>query len=339
MMTDRGLRRCAMSFSHNILHGCADLRTVLRIFVTPNSPDNMKSDQLTFVLFGNDYRKNATATVSKILTFLLDRGAKIYMETALHDYLATHEPRLCEGIEPFGSIDVDADFAISMGGDGTFLRAAAHVIDRNIPLLGINTGRLGYLADVHPCDVESALSVILDGKYTLEQRSVLQVTCGASELLAHPYALNDIAILKRDNASMIDIKTIVDEEHIITYRADGLIVSTPTGSTAYSLSNGGPIMVPQAPIIGLTPVAPHSLGIRPLVLSDDVEIQLHVASRSHNYLVAVDGRSVSCSDDNPLIIRKAPRQLPMLKTGRQSYFTTLKEKMMWGRDNREEECP
>ena len=148
------------------------------------------------------------------------------------------------------------------------------------------------------------------------------------------HALNDIAVLKRDNASMISIRTSINGEYLVTYQADGLIVSTPTGSTAYSLSNGGPIIVPQTGILCLTPVAPHSLNIRPMVISDDSEITLTVESRNHNFLIAVDGQSAKCSEKTRLTIRKAPYNIKIVKRSSQKYFSTLRQKMMWGADTR-----
>ena len=149
-----------------------------------------------------------------------------------------------------------------------------------------------------------------------------------------PFALNDIAVLKRDNAAMISVRTCINGEYLVTYQADGLIVSTPTGSTAYGLSNGGPIIVPDADILCLTPVAPHSLNVRPIVINDDSEITLEVESRSHNFLVAIDGRSEKLLESPRLTIRKAPYTINIVKRDSRSYFSTLREKMMWGADHR-----
>lgn len=167
-------------------------------------------------------------------------------------------------------------------------------------------GRLGFLADIVPTEAESALDSLYRGDYTLENHSVICVEADGKPLPGVSHALNDIAVLKRDNASMISIRTSINGEYLVTYQADGLIVSTPTGSTAYSLSNGGPIIVPQTGILCLTPVAPHSLNIRPMVISDDSEITLTVESRNHNFLIAVDGQSAKCSEKTRLTIRKAP---------------------------------
>ena len=178
------------------------------------------------------------------------------------------------------------------------------------------------------------LDNIFAGQYDIEERVVIQLDAGAESLEGCPFALNDIAILKRDTASMISIRASVNGEYLVTYLADGLVISTPTGSTAYSLSVGGPIIMPQAGILSLTPVAPHTLNIRPIVISDDVEIKLEVESRSHNYLVAIDGRSVKLKEGTILTIKKASFVTRIVKCRNYSYFSTLRTKLMWGADLR-----
>ena len=195
-------------------------------------------------------------------------------------------------------------------------------------------GRLGFLANVLPSEIKETLDDIYNGNFDIDERSVIKIESENEAIETYPYALNDISILKRDNASMITIHASIDGEYLVTYQADGLIVSTPTGSTAYSLSNGGPIIVPRGGILSLTPVAPHSLNIRPIVLSDDVEIRLEVESRSHNYLVAIDGRSETLEESTVLSIRKAPFVIRIVKRRTHSYFSTLRTKLMWGADLR-----
>lgn len=224
--------------------------------------------------------------------------------------------------------------ALSIGGDGTFLKTASRVGNKRIPILGINTGRLGFLADISPEQMEEAFDEIYQHKYQTEERRVLHLLCKGQILKGYPYGLNEIAILKRDSSSMITIHAYINGELLNVYQADGLIVSTPTGSTGYSLSVGGPILVPQSGTISLTPVAPHSLNVRPIVIRDDWEITLQVESRSHNFLVAVDGRSETCREGCQLTIRKANYPIYIVKRCQHSFFNTLREKMMWGADNR-----
>ena len=196
-------------------------------------------------------------------------------------------------------------------------------------------GRLGFLANVAPEEIKDVLDNVFEGQFEIEERAVIQLEADGKALENCPFALNDIAILKRDNAAMISIKASVNDEYLVTYLADGLVISTPTGSTAYSLSVGGPIIVPQSGILSMTPVAPHSLNIRPIVISDEAEIKLEVKSRSHNFLAAVDGRSEKLSEGVTLKIRKAPHKVRIVKVYGQRFFSTLREKLMWGADTRQ----
>lgn len=294
----------------------------------------MASRKMKFALFGNIYQSRKSAGISRIMECLAARGAEVLVESRFYDYLTATDKIEPGSAEVFESDDFAADFVISMGGDGTLLRAAGHVGGKNIPILGVNTGRLGFLADIVPCEIEEAIDSLYNGSYAIEEHSVIQAEADGRPLADVCSALNDIAVLKRDNASMITIHAEVNGELLVTYQADGLIVCTPTGSTAYSLSNGGPIMVPHTGTICLTPVAPHSLNIRPIVIPDDATVTLTVESRSHNFLIAVDGRSEKCAENTRLTIHKAPYSIKIVKRSSQSYFATLREKMMWGADGR-----
>lgn len=295
----------------------------------------MESRKFKFALFGNIYQKKKSANIQKIMSHLSSRDAEVCVERMFYEFLVS-AGKLAEGSVPvFDGCDFTADYVISMGGDGTLLRAAGYVGDKNIPILGINMGRLGFLADIVPADTDSALDSLYRGDYTLEEHAVIGIEADGKPLSGISHAINDIAVLKRDNASMIMIRACVNGEYLVTYQADGLIVSTPTGSTAYSLSNGGPIIVPKAGILCLTPVAPHSLNVRPIVVPDDSEITLTVCSRSHNFLIAVDGRSEKCAENTMITIRKAPYNIKIVKRSSQRYFSTLREKMMWGADPRD----
>ena len=289
---------------------------------------------LRFALFGNIYQAKKSVSIQKILSFLSERKAEIYIEKDFFEFLTKGQHLEVKATRIFEGRDFDADFVISMGGDGTLLKAAHYVGDKNIPIMGVNMGRLGFLADVGPSDIERALKALYAGNFILEDHAVIQVDAEGKTFETCPCALNDIAVLKRDNASMISIRTNVNGEYLVTYQADGLIVSTPTGSTAYSLSNGGPIIVPESDILCLTPVAPHSLNIRPIVVRDDAVISITVESRNHNFLIAIDGRSEKCDEGTRLTIRKAPYSIRIVKRNGHKYFTTLREKMTWGLDNR-----
>ena len=276
---------------------------------------NMSEHKLVFAIYGNAYKRQA------ILPFI--ERAVAYLES--HHATPLVEPENIEGV----------DYVISMGGDGTFLEAANKVGDREIPILGVNMGRLGFLADVLPSEIETTLDHVLRGDHIIEDRTVIKLETNGETIECNPFALNDIAVLKRDSASMISIRAYVNGDFLVNYQADGLIIATPTGSTAYSLSNGGPIIVPQSGSLCITPVAPHSLNIRPIVINDTSVIELEVCSRSHNFLVAVDGRSMKMAEETRLTIRKAPYTIKLIKLKSQRYFSTLHEKLMWCADTRQ----
>ncbi|HEY9551931.1 MAG TPA: NAD kinase [Prevotella sp.] len=295
----------------------------------------MTSRKLKFAVFGNECQTKKSVSIQKIFTLLADKGGELYIDRPFYDYLTNVQGIEIKASGVFEDYNFDVDYVISLGGDGTFLRAASKVGAKGTPILGINMGRLGFLADVLPAEAEEAIDAIFSGQFEIEKHGVIQMEAEGEPVEGCPYALNDIAVLKRDNASMISIRICIDNEYLVTYQADGLIVSTPTGSTAYSLSNGGPIMVPQSGILCLTPVAPHSLNIRPIVISDKAVITLTVASRSHNFLAAVDGRSEKLLESTKVTIRRAPYDVNIVKRPNQRYYATLREKMMWGADTRE----
>ena len=286
----------------------------------------MSKRKLRFALFGNIYQSRKSAATQKVLSWVSVYGAELYVDEEYYRFLTEDQRLDVLATRVLKNDDFDADFVISMGGDGTFLKAAARVGNKGIPILGVNMGRLGFLADVNPDDIEHTLRALHEGHYEVESRAVIEVN-------GH-YALNDIAILKRDTASMISIRATIDGQLLNTYQADGLIISTPTGSTAYSLSNGGPIIVPGTNVLALTPVAPHSLNTRPIVIPDSGVIELDVESRSTSILLAVDGRSMACQEGTKLVVTRAPYNIKVVKRPGQRYFNTLREKMMWGADAR-----
>ena len=287
-----------------------------------------------FALFGNIYQSKKSAHVLRLLSILGKYQAEVFIDKEFYQFLTKDQKMDIPVAGVFDGDDFEADMVLSMGGDGTFLKAASHVGKKNIPILGINTGRLGFLADVAPEEMEETFKEIYRGQYKIEDRSVLQAFSREQALKGYPCGLNEIAVLKRDSSSMITIHTSINGAYLTTYQADGLVISTPTGSTAYSLSIGGPVIVPQSKTIAITPVAPHSLNIRPIVINDDWEITLDVESRSHNFLVAIDGRSETCREGTRLTIRKADYNIKVIKRSNQIFFHTLRNKMMWGADGR-----
>lgn len=286
-------------------------------------------------IFGNLFQPEKSVSIQKLLHIMEQHGVEIMIDAPFYEYITGKLGIAVPKVELITSDDFQADVVVSMGGDGTFLEAATRVGDREIPILGINMGRLGFLADFTPDDIEEAVAQICRKELRVERRSVLEVQYSSGNPQGYPYALNEVAVLKRDNSSMISIRVDIDGEYLTTYQADGLIINTPTGSTGYALSVGGPVMAPGSGTIGIVPVAPHSLNVRPITLCHNVEVTLTVESRSHNFLVAIDGRSEKCVEGAKIIIRKAPYKVKVLKRSGGSFFHTLRSKLMWGNDIRE----
>lgn len=295
----------------------------------------MAHSTLRFLLFGNVHQSQKNKYVATVLQKLKDLNIDTHIEEQFARYIENELGIKTDFCHTFSSSRlISADAAISIGGDGTFLSTAAQIGNSNIPILGINTGHLGFLADVSPDAIRLSLEALCAGDYIIEERKVLAVSKNGQLSANYPYALNEVAILKHDNSSLIDIETRIDGHFLTNYLADGLIISTPTGSTAYSLSVGGPILEPQSRTICLSPVAPHSLSVRPVVVHDSVEIHLKIHSRSHNFLLSCDGHSESLPDTTYIDIRCAPHTIRVIKIEHKHFFDTLREKMMWGIDQR-----
>ena len=289
---------------------------------------------MKFALLGNVFQSKKSAAIQQVLSTLADFGAEVFIDQEYYDFLCGNLHIVPNAVKVFSDDDFDADFVISMGGDGTFLKAASRVREKQIPILGVNMGRLGFLADVCPDDIERCVEALHNDDFSIESRALIEVSTDGEPLEGFNCALNDVAILKRDTASMISVRASINGQYLNTYQADGLVISTPTGSTAYSLSNGGPIIVPGTKVFSMTAVAPHSLNVRPIVLADSSIIELEVESRSHNFLVAIDGRSEKCKEGVKLTLRRAPYDIQVVKRPDHRYFNALREKMMWGADSR-----
>ena len=285
-------------------------------------------------LFGKSYNTDKVNCALHIILKLQQLGIDVLVTEDFMPVLHEHAPDVIERVHSFSFGDCQADLAISIGGDGTFLYTAEHLRNRPIPILGVNLGRLGFLAEVTPEFLNEALEHIATGNYNLNERSVIEVKTSGENIETYPFALNDVALLKHDNASLIDVETRVDGELLTKYVADGLVISTPTGSTAYSLSVGGPVLDPQSATFCLSPVAPHSLTMRPIVLRDDVEIKLKVHSRTERFLLSIDGRSQSFSTDTEVTLAKASYNVSVVHLHPNSFFRALSKKMMWGEDIR-----
>ncbi len=236
----------------------------------------------------------------------------------------------------YKELDSSFDFFITVGGDGTILRAVTFVRDSNIPIVGINTGRLGFLATVQKEEITTAVELLLKQDYIVKQRSLLSVRTSPTieSLSSLNFALNEVAVSRKNTASMISIETYLDDEYLNSYWADGLIIATPTGSTGYSLSCGGPVITPQAKSFALTPIAPHNLSARPLVIPDDTKIKFKVSGRENEFVLSLDSRITTINSDTEIYIEKSSFKLKMVQIKQQTFIKTLREKLLWGQDNR-----
>lgn len=291
---------------------------------------------MTVAIFGNSMKIDMPNEVSHLLDFLQRRGIEVRLsqelrqELNLRNYAPFPEEWISDNGEWRPQNGEAIDFALSIGGDGTFLTTAAAIGNKNIPIIGVNMGHLGFLADVQTKNVDLIMEQLVAGKYTIEQRTLLQVTCSEGGHITYPYALNEVAVLKQGLSSMITVLVKLNEEEVINMEADGLVISTATGSTAYNLSVGGPIMVPQARGVVLSPVSSHSLSVRPLVIPDNWKIDLKVYSRNASYMLSIDGRSQILSDEVDIHIEKAPYTIKVVQVGENSFMNSLKSKMLWG---------
>jgi len=297
---------------------------------------------MTIAVFGNAMKPQTLVEVRHILEFMTGKGVHVLLSQELRQELNLREypgfPENWDSDEqPENVYGEPIDFALSVGGDGTFLTSAAVIGDKNIPVLGVNVGHLGFLADVQSQDLDEILQKLVAGEYTIERRSLLNVKVLDKEgilrndLVMAPNALNEVAILKQGLTNMLSIETRVNGELLHTYHSDGLVLSTPTGSTAYNLSIGGPLVVPQNKAIILTPIAPHSLTVKPIVVPDDWTFDIRINSRYDTYMVSVDGRSQSLSTDMSLHIERAAYTIKVVQIGDNSFLKSLRTKLNWGK--------
>lgn len=290
---------------------------------------------MRIAVFGNTHQNKYLNGISLLFKTLGKYDITIEIQEKFHNYLCLTMPETLPACEIIKNDDFSADVAISLGGDGTFLRTAKLISHKNIPIVGINTGHLGYLTDATMNEVEQVITDIINNRYKIECRTLLEVIpTDATMTINDPYALNEVAILRQDTSSMISVETSVNGTNFTTYLGDGLIISTPTGSTAYNLSVGGPILDPTSQNIVLSPISPHSLTMRPLVLRDDAEITIKAQSRSEMFNISIDGCSNPFPIGSSFIIRKAPYTIKVIQSIRHNFVDTLRGKLMWGTDVR-----
>ena len=289
-------------------------------------------------IFGRFYNETTTISVETLFNYLLKKNVDAYIETEFYDLIKdeSHNIKDFESFKTFSLLDKSFDLLVSVGGDGTILRAITFVKDLGIPIIGINTGRLGFLATIQVDGIQGAIQDIIDGKYKISERSLLSIetTPKNEDITSLNFALNEIAVSRKNTTSMITVETHLDGEFLTSYWSDGLIVSTPTGSTGYSLSCGGPVITPGTNSFVLTPIAPHNLSARPLIIPDSTEIQLRVSGREENHLVSLDSRIATLDNGTLIKIKKASFKIKMIDLLNESFLVTLRKKLLWGEDKR-----
>jgi NAD+ kinase len=293
---------------------------------------------MKIAIFGQYYQNNTHEIVEKVTRFLREKSCDLYIyEKFLNKLLENSfvNPNL-KTYSCHEDLQNQFDFVISIGGDGTILRAATLVQDLNIPIIGINAGRLGFLATIQEENIEFFLEKIYTKEYTISKRALVNLeTSPENKNIGNiNFALNEITVSRKDTTSMITIETFINDEYLNSYWADGLIISTPTGSTGYSLSCGGPVLMPTANCLVITPIAPHTLTARPLVIPDNVEIRLKVTGREEQFLVSMDSRIASISNETQLTIKKAPFEILMVEFQEERFLKTIRKKLLWGEDKR-----
>lgn len=289
---------------------------------------------MRIAVFGSTHQERYLDGIAFLFNILAQHDITLAVHEKFYKYLCENLPETPSVEEIITDNDFSADIAMSLGGDGTFLRTAKRVGQKNIPIVGINTGHLGYLTDAKMDEVERVVNDLMQGLYKIECRTLIEVkSLDENHHIDQPFALNEVAILRQDTSSMISAETLVNDTYLTTYKGDGLIISTPTGSTAYNLSVGGPILDPTSQNIVLAPISPHSLTMRPLVLRDDCTLTIKAQSRAEMYNVSIDGCSNPLPIDVPITITKAPFTIKVIQSLRHTFIDTLRGKLMWGVNN------
>ncbi len=293
-------------------------------------------NKLKVAIFGSRFQSEKRCHVVSLFEIFRKAGCSLIICREFYNFLTTvmTDPPVVDGL--IDEDDFSADFVVSVGGDGTYLRTAHRIGNKGIPILGVNTGRLGFLADIECVDLSYFLVEISRGNYVIDEQRLVQLRVNGEVFDKYPCALNDIAVLKGENSSMINIHASVNGEYLNGYQADGLLIATPTGSTAYALSVGGPIILPNSRDLLIAAVAPHNLAVRPIVVDDSSVIDLEIESRSQNFLVSLDGTSFQLPCSAHLQISLADYTIRAVKPSNHSFLQTLRRKLFWGIDPRQD---
>lgn len=295
---------------------------------------------MKIAVYGKTIQPEARPYIEKLYHLLRAEGVDLFFYAPFHQHLVNH----CD-------IDIDLNYPIykdstefeagqpdvmlTIGGDGTILDAATLVRKSGVPILGVNTGRLGFLADIAREEVNRAAKSLLKGSYHIQERNLIAVDISSPTISPDPnFALNEVAVSRKDTTSMITVHTWINDEYLNSYWADGLIIATPTGSTGYSLSCGGPIIMPGSENFVITPIAPHNLTVRPFVIPNDIKIRLKVETREDQFLTSVDSRIYACEKSVEVFLERADFKIRMIQTEVQNFPSTLRNKLLWGLDRR-----
>lgn len=291
---------------------------------------------MKIAIYGKQIPSTSVLSVNTLFHELRNNEIEFSVNSSFHQNIAKFD-EIDIDYPVYDSLDAvtdSIDFLLSVGGDGTILDAIYYIGDSEVPVIGFNTGRLGFLANNAKESVKEMVAKMVNGEFSLEQRSLLQLETEDKLFDNYNFALNELTVHKKDSSSMMTIHTYINDEYLNSYWADGLIIATPTGSTAYSLSCGGPILIPQSKNFVINPIAPHNLSARPIIVSDDVEIRLDIEGRDEDFLATLDSRSRTISNASHLKIRKAPFSIKLVQFEGQNFFKTIRGKLLWGLDKR-----
>ena len=290
---------------------------------------------MKIAIIGSKFSEQYTKYIKHLLNKLKESDIEIIIHEEFHEFIKEFIP-WAEEIKTFSVLtnDDDVRYLLSIGGDGTLLKSVTYVKDTNIPIMGINTGRLGFISSISTDQIDVVINNLLKGEYRIRKRTVLKMETDNNLFGNANFALNEVAIVKKDTSSMIRIDAFLDEEFLNSYWADGLLISTPTGSTGYSLSCGGPIILPETGNILIAPIAPHNLNVRPIIINENSIIKLKVKDRDELALVSLDSRSRAFNSSLEITIKKENFKINLIEPKDHSFITTIRTKLMWGSDKR-----
>jgi NAD+ kinase len=289
---------------------------------------------MKIAVFGQAYKTHSLQYIVNLINLLKEKSCEIIVFDKVYTLIQNRIENHYNSFSSYSDLPADTDYMISVGGDGTMLSAAKYIKDKKIPVIGINTGRLGFLATIQKDEMKQAVEELLLKNYSIQKRSLLKVSIASKGKDSGYFALNEVTVSRKNTTTMITIDTYLDSEFLNTYWADGLIIATPTGSTGYSLSCSGPIVTPEVQALVITPIAPHNLSTRPLIIKDNTHIKLNISSREEEFLLSLDSKVIPVKMGTDVFIKKTDFKLYMIELHNQSFIKTLREKLLWGKDTR-----